>query len=247
MSPRAALRDWLRSKGVVWFRKPHLPWGVDLASDLQRCGIDLGTCRCVVDVGAHVGLESLRFAAMFPRAEVFAFEMMPSTFETLRHNVAAQPRIRAQCCGMSTERGSVDVGVESNSQQHSLHHSVAPASGGATETVELRRLDEVARDLGIETIDLLKVDAEGHDLQVLQGASGLIDASRVRAVVAEVDFGGSAVAHTHFMQIAEWLAPRGLRFVSLHEVEVAPRGDVCFFDYANALFVREPSRRCPNS
>jgi FkbM family methyltransferase len=241
MSLRATLRDRLRAAGYVWFRKPDLPWGLDLASDLQRCGIDLGACRCVVDVGAHVGLESLRFAQMCPRAEVFAFEMMPSTFETLRNNVASQPRIRPHCCGMSTERGSVRVGVESNSQQHSLHHSVAPVPGGASETVELRRLDEVARDLGIVTIDLLKVDAEGHDLQVLQGASALFEASKVRAVVVEVDFGGSAVAHTPLAKIAEWLAPRGLRFVALHEIEVAPRGGAFFFDYANALFVRDAS------
>lgn len=238
MSLRTRLRDLLRARGYLWFRKPHMPWGLDLGSDLQRCGIDVRTGRCVVDVGAHVGLESLRFARMFPRAAIHAFEMMPSTFQTLRSNVMAEPRIRPQCCGMSNEAGTVSVSLESNSQQSSLHHSVAPLHSGATEQVELRRLDDVAHELAIEAIDLLKVDAEGHDFQVLQGASALFDASRVRSVLVEVDFGRSAVVHGQFMQIADWLALHGLRFVSLHDVEVAPLGNTSVFDYANALFVR---------
>jgi hypothetical protein len=104
----------------------------------------------------------------------------------------------------------------------------------------LRRLDDVARDLGLSSIDLLKVDAEGHDLQVLQGASAMFDAGRVHAVLVEVDFGRSAVVHGSFTHIADWLAARGLCFVALHEVEVAPRGNALVFDYANALFVRAP-------
>jgi FkbM family methyltransferase len=238
MSLRTRLRDALRARGYLWFRKPHMPWGLDLASDLQRCGIDAATVRCVVDVGAHVGLESLRFAQLFPHAEVHAFEMMPSTFQTLRANVVAEPRVRPQCCGMSNEAGSVSVSLESNSQQSSLHHRVAPVQGGATEQVQLRRLDDVAKELGIATIDLLKVDAEGHDLQVLQGGSALFDAAAVRAVLVEVDYGRSAVVHGQFMQIAEWLAARGLHFVTLHDVEVAPLGKASVFDYANGLFVR---------
>lgn len=239
MSLRTTLRDKLRARGYVWFRKPELPWGLDLASDLQRCGFDLAACRCVVDVGAHFGVESRRFAAMLPQAEVFAFEMMPSTFETLSRNVAGEPRIRPHCCGLSNEAGSVNVSVESNSQQNSLHHSVAPLAGGATEAVALRRLDEMAGELGIGTIDLLKVDAEGHDLQVLQGASALFDAGRVRAVFVEIDFGGSNLVHGQFAQISAWLAQRRLRFLSLHDVEVTEHAGVHFFDYANALFVRE--------
>ena len=48
---RDAARDWLRARGYVWFRKPVLPWGLDLETDLRR-SFDITRAACVIDVGA---------------------------------------------------------------------------------------------------------------------------------------------------------------------------------------------------
>lgn len=238
MSWRDALRDWARSKGYVWFRKPDLPWGVDLQSDLQRC-FDLNAFTCVFDVGAHVGLMSLRFARMCPRARVFAFEMVPSTFDELKKNVAGIDRIHPHCVGLSDESGPGAIAIEKDSQLNSLRNRVAPAAVDKAVAVQLQRLDDMATTLGVTAIDLLKIDAEGHDLEVMKGGATLFKAGQVRAVLVEVDFGGSSVVHGNFFDIAAWLAPWGLRPFVFYDALVLERKGVAYLDYTNALFVRQ--------
>ncbi len=53
-----------------------------------RHGIDLANARCVIDVGANVGMFTLRAAELAPQARVFAFEPIPPTFAMLRANCA---------------------------------------------------------------------------------------------------------------------------------------------------------------
>jgi FkbM family methyltransferase len=235
---RDVARDWLRARGYVWFRKPVLPWGLDLETDLKR-SFDLTRAACVIDVGAHLGWETVRFAQMFPAAQVHAFELVPATCEQLRRNVADQPRIRVHGFGLSNARGSARITLQADPQLNSLSGRAQPAANGDTVEVQFRRLDEVADDLGVHAVDLLKVDAEGHDLQVLEGGAALFAARRVRALLAEVDFGGSNLQHANFAKMAAWLEPYGMRFVALHEPQIVDRQGVPHLDYANALFLRE--------
>ncbi len=235
---RDAARDWLRARGYVWFRKPVLPWGLDLETDLAR-SFDLSRAGCVFDVGAHLGWETVRFAQMFPAAQIHAFELVPSTCEQLRRRVADQPRIHVHGFGLSNARGSARIRLQADPQLNSLSARAPPADSGESVEVHFRRLDEVAGELGVDAVDLLKIDAEGHDLQVLEGGSALFAARRVRAVLVEVDFGGSALQHGNFAQIAAWLEPHGLRFIALHGSQVLMQHGVPHLDYANALFLRE--------
>ena len=235
---REAARDWLRARGYLWFRKPVLPWGLDLETDLKR-SFDIARAACVFDVGAHLGWETVRYAQMFPAAQVHAFELVPATCEQLRRNVADQPRIHVHGFGLSNARGSARITLQADPQLNSLSGRAQPAAGGESVEVHFRRLDEVADELGVPTVDLLKIDAEGHDLQVLEGGTALFAARRVRAVLVEVDFGGSNLQHGNFAQIAAWLEPHGLRFVALHESQVVNLNGVPHLDYANALFLRE--------
>ncbi len=238
MTPRAWLRDWLMARGHVWFRKPKLPWGMDLPSDLERW-FDLGAFTCIVDVGAHVGESSLLFARMCPRAEIMAFEMMPSTFEQLKRNVGDIERIRPCCVGLSDGHDTVTLRVEQESDKNSLRNRVMSPNDEKTVTVELQRLDDMAQTLGIATIDLLKVDAEGFDLQVLKGADGLFQAGRVHAVLVEVDFGNSSIVHGNFTEIAAWLAQWSLWPVGFYDTLILERQGIPYLDYTNALFVRQ--------
>jgi FkbM family methyltransferase len=235
---REAARDRLRALGYVWFRKPDLPWGLDLETDLKR-SFDLSRAGCVIDVGAHLGWETVRFAQMFPVAQVHAFELVPATCEQLRRNVADRPRIHVHGYGLSNARGSARIALQADAQLNSMSGRAQPAGTGEVVEVHFRRLDEVADKLGLHAVDLLKIDAEGHDLQVLEGGTALFAARRVRAVLVEVDFGGSVLQHGNFAHIAAWLEPYGLRFVALHESHVVNVDGVPHLDYANALFLRE--------
>jgi FkbM family methyltransferase len=145
-----------------------------------------------VDIGANVGLFSstlARFRQLQPAVRFYAFEANPNTVGRLRQSVPA---------------GEVDVFALAVSDQNrmltfvsgstSLTFGVAESGGalqfrGRTVDVAARRLDE----MDIEGRSLvLKIDVESHERQVLEGATGLFEAGRVKAVFLD-DYADPAV------------------------------------------------------
>lgn len=134
----------------------------------------------MVDVGANDGDYSADVRALAPRSQVHAFEPHPVTYGRLAtrarelgfaaHNLAlgAQPGRLAlyDYAGSSgTQHASVYADVISR-----LHDGGEPVA----HDIAVDTLDAFAERQGIARIDLLKIDTEGHELQVLNGARGLI-------------------------------------------------------------------------
>jgi hypothetical protein len=74
------------------------------------------------------------------------------------------------------------------------------------ESIALRRLDQICRELGIEYIDLLKLDVEGLELAVLRGAGELLTNGAIRNI--QFEFGGCNIdSRTFFRDFWELLGP----------------------------------------
>ena len=130
-----------------------------------------------VDAGANIGYYALYAAPRVRR--VWAFEPNPATLEILRANAARAGNIEVvpQALFSRPGRMTLDVGSESE-----ISHLVTPGAGGAggaaTVEVEVTTLDDfvVARpDVRIAGI---KIDVEGADLAVLEGAKATIARDR---------------------------------------------------------------------
>jgi hypothetical protein len=68
----------------------------------------------------------------------------------------------------------------------------------AAETVQMRVLDDYCSERGVQRIDLLKLDVEGHELDVLQGAKRMFQEQRIGMVSFE--FGGCNIDSRTFVQ-----------------------------------------------
>ena len=118
----------------------------------------------MVDVGAHFGGSLLRFAA--DGWEVHAFEPDPSNRDVLVRRVHEMPNVRVDPRAIG-EADNVEVPLFTSpissgiSTLHPFHPSHEP-----TARVSTVRLDTYLRDC--DEVTFLKVDAEGHDLQVLR-------------------------------------------------------------------------------
>ena len=146
----------------------------------------------VIDVGANLGhMTSLLAFAVGANGVVHAFEPHPLVFERLSKNVdrwRLQPSygpIVLYPVALSDEAGVAEISTSVfaiNEGSGSVKPFDSELSEGAY-AVETRRLDDV---LGAEaSIGVMKLDVEGHELQVLQGASGLLSSHRVRDVLFE--------------------------------------------------------------
>ena len=154
----------------------------------------------VVDVGAHIGeWAAAARAALGASATLHCFEPQPETFDTLAGRFAAESRTSCHLLALGSEPGVASLyGDERSPAFTSLHADTLGAAPARVDEVEVRTLDAMSAELGIERIDLLKVDVEGHELAVLEGARGLIEAGSVAAV--QFEFGERNLASRTFLR-----------------------------------------------
>lgn len=189
----------------------ELPWGLSLeyAREEQiglciaRRGVfDLAVSEVLyrltdpgelaLDVGANVGHMTSLLAARTGRAGcVWAFEPHPHIRSHLEHNVSRWPRHRVapvvvHAEALSNRSGHASLflnhGFSWNQGSASLVRDPQNAEGLAEVEVTTRRLDDL---LETHTVGVMKVDVEGHERAVLQGACRALSNHRIRDVVFE--------------------------------------------------------------
>jgi FkbM family methyltransferase len=144
----------------------------------------------VFDIGANVGRYADRVKALYPRARVYAFEPNPACFRRLQERARAGGYL-AFNQGMGDVAGRMtlyDQCADGGSEHASLYQEVIESlhgSAAAAIEVEVSTVDRFVGEHGIDRIDLLKTDTEGHDLQVLRGALETIRAERVGLIQFE--------------------------------------------------------------
>ena len=138
----------------------------------------------VLDVGANEGLYTLFSARRVgPAGRVVAFEPSSRERRKLEHNVARNRlgNVTIVPCAVGSSEGTAALQIASG--VHSGHNTLgalvyddAPAAG--VEHVPVERLDTLIERLGVVTVDVIKIDVEGAELHVLEGARRTLAAHR---------------------------------------------------------------------
>ena len=150
-----------------------------------------------IDVGAYHGAWSLPSARANKKLNVYAFEPLPGAFEVLRHTSTGLLNYHPVQAAITEHDGTTKFFANAYEMGSSVlpidHQERERWQGGfalATETrieVECWRLDTFMEHVGIERVDYLKVDAQGHDLAVVRSlGERIVD---VDMVVLEVSLG----------------------------------------------------------
>ena len=155
----------------VWSRQVK---SGDLAAALTDRFVSDGTVA--VDVGASWGLFSYHLARLVGGAgTVFSYEPHPMNKPVLEKLVKARPNVRFRPVAVSDLTGSADLqvpvfGSRYVTAQSSIAHGFDGQHGVRVEkvTVPTVRLDD---EVGGRSVDLVKIDVEGHEMSVLRGAS----------------------------------------------------------------------------
>jgi FkbM family methyltransferase len=147
----------------------------------------------VFDIGANRGEWAKQALAFHGRACLHCFEPGKASFDEL--TAALGDRVRAHNVAVSNESGTVVFHAATDPQMSSLFPRRQLGDARA-ETVEAVTIDEFCEREGIEDIALLKIDTEGNDLAVLQGAVGMLP--RIKAI--QFEYGGTAVDARIFLR-----------------------------------------------
>lgn len=120
--------------------------------------------RVAVDIGASYGWMSLGFAQHF--GAVHAFELREDVRSALQFNMRNLPSVTVHPYGLGAQSAEITFRKTDSTGTTSLLHPV----DGPTMAASIRPLDE----FGLTNVDLIKIDVEGYELPVLQGAISTI-------------------------------------------------------------------------
>jgi FkbM family methyltransferase len=138
----------------------------------------------VVDVGGNRGIYTYRLWKLGARVEVF--EPNPACVSVLRAWATRKPEVHVHPVGLSNREGSASlrIPVDGNGVEHDASASLEPAGfeRARDEQITIRTLDSYAFD----QVKLIKIDVEGHESSVLEGAKMTLAASRP-ALLVEIE------------------------------------------------------------
>ncbi len=163
-----------------------------------------GQTPTIFDIGANIGEYAGMVVRTIPQARVFSFEPNPETYEQLRKNLSSTA---VQCVpqGMASEESSRPLFVYpnvANSPHATLNRDVITGYLQCAEPREVAcaftSVDAFAQRENIGTIDLLKIDAEGNELDVIKGAAEMIAQHRVHCI--QFEFGEADVYYRIFLR-----------------------------------------------
>jgi len=215
---KEAIKQALHRAGIYYAKRQYMPCGIDWLWDVERM-VRGRPVRTVFDVGANIGQTTQMIKAQFPEAAVHAFEPVSSTYQTLERNVRPLDGVACHRLALSDRVGVAAMTADANSPLNRLVETRServPAAGGI-EQVETDTIDRFCLERRIERIDLLKVDAEGADLKVLEGAGRMLREGRVSFVFAEVGFDPADAGHVHVAVLLEHLRQAGIEPYSFYD------------------------------
>jgi FkbM family methyltransferase len=173
----------------------------------------LRTDSSAVDVGANEGAVLEVIVRVAPRGRHVAFEPIPHLHEAL---VARFPDVDVRRAALSDTAGTAEFTHVPDAPAYSglLQRDDLPQGAGQVEQVSVRteRLDDVLADRPAPT--LLKIDVEGAELGVMQGAIETLQRHRP-FVLFEHGAGGADLYGTSPTQVFDLLDGAGLRIFDL--------------------------------
>lgn len=204
----------------------------------------LPQCEIVFDVGANVGNWTALALSLNPDLQIHCFEPSAATFQRLQARAFGSGKISRNPFGLSASPGEMTLYLfgEASGTNSLYRREGLSIEQTHTEQIQLDTLDAYCQRESVTRIDLLKLDVEGHELRVLQGAEHMLSEGRILRI--QFEYGGSYIdARILLKDVFELLSsyryrlykiyPRALRAVAHYEQRLEN------FQYQNWVAIRQ--------
>jgi FkbM family methyltransferase len=167
------------------------------------------------DVGANEGGWTAEVRNSCPGAEVHCFEIAPQMFEELTKHLSGHKGVHLRPFGLSDTTQQVEFTYFPNSNTFNSIKPLPWKKDGLHVSAQVRTGFDYIEQEGLNVIDLLKVDTEGHDIFVLRGFGDFLKRAFIKAI--QFEYGVVCIPPRVFLgDFYELLAPRGYKIGRLH-------------------------------
>jgi FkbM family methyltransferase len=164
-----------------------------------------------LDIGAHVGYFSTLFRlAVGATGTVFAFEPMPDTYRRLLRNVLANrfTNVLPLPMAVAERSGAAIFHISADNEGES---SLLDDGGKQTANVQVTSLDDLFRDGLPARPRLMKIDAEGVEVNILNGARQWFETYAPDMVICEINREALARGGASEQLVRAYFEARGYR------------------------------------
>jgi FkbM family methyltransferase len=161
-------------------RIQRLMWGAAYEPPVRKCLVALlRPGDTFVDIGAHIGFFSTIASSLVgPRGKVYAFEADSVLFQTLRSNASQFPWMIPYLRAVWNKSGPVAFSNPKQAGESGWGKLVSIRNEGHIESIDAVSLDDWHKSVRLPPIRLIKIDAEGSEPFILEGAPGVIASTR---------------------------------------------------------------------
>tara|TARA_Y100000816_G_C26099158_1_gene582203 strand:- start:1231 stop:1947 length:717 start_codon:yes stop_codon:yes gene_type:complete len=160
----------------------------------------------IFDVGANIGQTVDEMLEFFPNSIIYSFEPQPKIYQKLTDKFKDNHHVKTFNIGLSNRKDKLSLfineannsvssslyrlNLDSESIKRNLHPKENFISNNNQNSilVEVDTLDNIGNTLNIDKIDILKIDTQGHEIEVLEGAFKLLKKNFIKAIVVECTF-----------------------------------------------------------
>jgi FkbM family methyltransferase len=178
----------------------------------------------VIDIGANRGQFATSILAISDLKKIYCFEPVPDAYQALEQLSRKFPAIEPVQAAISTQNGTINFYVTKSDVGSSL---LKPLSNQPSQwltvdsqiLVKTLRIDDfINSQLECErkTIDLLKSDAQGADLEVLKSAGNMLTPEKIKSVLVEINFTNFYHGQNSYHDVLTLLDRAGYRLARLY-------------------------------
>ena len=164
----------------------------------------------IFDIGSNIGTWTLLAKAIFPDAQVHAFEPLANHITEFNKSCSKLPAVHLHdfCVGNENTTGIINVSTFTDSSSlleatplEFEHFSIKKAT---EQSVQIKKLSDLIADKALPVPDIIKLDIQGFELEALKGLESWLNS--VKYIICEVSFKEYYYGQPYFLDIANYLA-----------------------------------------
>lgn len=200
-------------------------WGASTVNQEIDCLAKfLNNPKIAIDIGGNIGEYSELLKKKFSDVEIHLFEPSAVNYNKLVTRFKNNEDIIINKKAVSNKKGFSDLfsniegsGLSSLTKRRLEHHNIP---FDVSEKVETIRFEDYWKSkLEMKEIDLIKIDVEGHELEVLEGLGSSIDKTKI----IQFEFGGCNIdTHTYFQDFWYFFKDRPFKIYRITPFGIQP-------------------------
>lgn len=172
----------------------------------------------ILEAGAHYGIDTQKFAKMWPNSTIFSFEPNPHAFEKLVEATKKFSQVNPMNIALSNYNGEATLhvcyGSTGDDDRFEGASSLLDASDGMKihyqgpdVVVPCMILDDWCLQNSVDHIDFMWIDLEGMELQILKSSPKIL--KTVRVIFTETNFQEFRNGMTQYAELKQFLEANG--------------------------------------